>query len=426
MVTRRQAASLKKATAASVKKRRRSHGSRSPVARSTRPVAAAGPSTERIGQGPQDSPAPRHLTPFPREKTPIGGPSFPSTPLREVPPNVEYQTPNNRKIKGGVEASGPPYRDGPVVVVPKPGGRQNSYHDIVLQPIDVSSVKVQHFIKYLRSWKSTKAESTRAKVDPVLEVLGTEGTIVGYASQPCDCCEDMLAKPTRWQDFTKKWPCLVPVIRFLGSEQYHIGGHCYWCLVDQGTCSFAIDSRIGPRDQLKLSLSQWRTMYRTLDKAMANIILLDHRFGRDIDKTDENAVMVGQQVNDVYRSVGELCQKLNDCKISGPDNRLPVQTRFGTESHIQIPDHSHFNWNFAPMPDKKKRVAPIVKIGSSSKKSKKSKGKQKAVQNFESDTEPSDGEHEETEEDDDKSSSSTSDTDPVDYEAGDNIEEPDA
>lgn len=56
---------------------------------------------------------------------------------------MEYQTPNNRKIKGGVEASGPPYRDGPVVVVPKPGGRQNSYHDIVLQPIDVSSVKVQ-------------------------------------------------------------------------------------------------------------------------------------------------------------------------------------------------------------------------------------------------------------------------------------------
>lgn len=181
-------------------------------------------------------------------------------------------------------------------------------------------------------------------------------------------------------------------------------------------------------------------MYRTLDKAMANIILLDYRFGRDIDETDEVEVAVRQQVNSVYCSVGDLCQvgvyflphvvpnlqKLNDCKISGPDNRLPVQTRFGTESHIQIPNHCSFNWNFSPMPDLKKKAVPIVKIGSSAKKSKKSKGKQKAVHDFESDTEPSDGEHKGDEETDDKSSSSTSDTDPVDYEAGDDIEGPDA
>ncbi|EIW70883.1 hypothetical protein TREMEDRAFT_61395 [Tremella mesenterica DSM 1558] len=450
MVTRKQLASLKKATEASANKRRRSgsqgrrSGSQVPPVRSPPPVAVAGPSKQRVGQGRKETPNPRHLTPFPHDPDPPADlpiPStdapFPSTPLREVSTAVEYQTPRNKQIKGGVEASGPPYREGPLIVVPKPGGRQNSYHDIVLQAMDVSSNKVQNFIHYLRLWKSTKAESTRAKVDLVLSVLGTEQTIVGYASEPCNCCEDMLSKPSRWQDFTKKWPCLVPVIRFSGSEQYHICGHCYWCLVDRGTCSFAVDSRIGPRDQLKFSMTQWKAMYTTLDKAMANAILLSHRYGVRIDEEDAVQVAVKQQVNDVYSSVLDLCvvrvcflphvvpnlQKLNECKISGPDFRVPIPHRFGHVVGIQVPDYCNVRWAYSALPDKKRRPVPIAKTGSSKKKYKKSKGKQKAVDDFESDSEPSEPSIEESDEDESKSSHTTTETEEVEGEFGDAGEE---
>ncbi|RXK41548.1 hypothetical protein M231_01047 [Tremella mesenterica] len=152
---------------------------------------------------------------------------------------------------------------------------------------------------------------------------------------------------------------------------------------------------------------------------MANAILLSHRYGVRIDEEDAVQVAVKQHVNDVYSSVLDLCVRLNECKISGPDFHVPVPRRFGHEAGIQVPDFCTAQWAYSAMPDKKRRPVPIAKTGLSKKKYKKSKGKQKAVDDFESDSEPSEPSFEESHQDESKSSHTTTETEEVEGEFGD-------
>ncbi|EIW66438.1 hypothetical protein TREMEDRAFT_65291 [Tremella mesenterica DSM 1558] len=119
-------------------------------------------------------------------------------------------------------------------------------------------------------------------------------------------------------------------------------------------------------------------------------------------------------------------QKLNECKISGPDFRVPIPHRFGHVVGIQVPDYCNVRWAYSALPDKKQRPVPIAKTGSSKKKYKKSKGKQKAVDDFESDSEPSEPSIEESDEDESKSSHTTTETEEVEGESGNAGEEVEA
>ncbi|EIW69783.1 hypothetical protein TREMEDRAFT_61551 [Tremella mesenterica DSM 1558] len=59
------------------------------------------------------------------------------------------------------------------------------------------------------------------------------------------------------------WHCLVPIVRFSGSRKVWIAG--------QGTCNLCVDSRVGPRSPLKLSMAQFSSLLPPLDLALARL-----------------------------------------------------------------------------------------------------------------------------------------------------------
>ncbi|RXK34847.1 hypothetical protein M231_07893 [Tremella mesenterica] len=282
---------------------------------------------------------------------------------------VAYRTPLARAAGRGLSDSvGAPYIEDGEVIVPKEGGHQNAYNDVEIVPITTESPTAQGFLKYLEAWSDLKAASTKEKVKPIIDLLKTKGEIIGRLAKPCSNCSDMLKeRKGRWSSKMNKWHCLVPIVRFSGSRKVWVAGHCFWCLIDRGTCNLCVDSRVGPRSQLKLSMAQFSALFPHLDSALAHLAEAGHHLHQPANRDFEH-------VDIAYAMVEKVALAVDGAKIQGEDKRVPGR-EFGQWSSYYLDDHINVGaWQFEPpRPAAKRTVSPLPAGTLSTPRAKKAK-----------------------------------------------------
>ncbi|EIW66941.1 hypothetical protein TREMEDRAFT_64799 [Tremella mesenterica DSM 1558] len=261
---------------------------------------------------------------------------------------VAYRTPLARAAGRGLSDSvGAPYIEDGEVIVPKEGGHQNAYNDVEIVPITTESPTAQGFLKYLEAWSDLKAASTKEKVKPIIDLLKTKGEIIGRLAKPCSNCSDMLKERK------------VPIVRFSGSRKVWVAG--------QGTCNLCVDSRVGPRSQLKLSMAQFSALFPHLDSALAHLAEAGHHLHQPANRDFEH-------VDIAYAMVEKVALAVDGAKIQGEDKRVPGRAFGEWSSYYLDDDIAVGSWQFEPpRPAAKRTVSPLPAGTSSTPRAKKAK-----------------------------------------------------
>lgn len=71
--------------------------------------------------------------------------------------------------------------------------------------------------------------------------------------------------------------------------------------MDRGTCNLCVDSRVGPRSQLKLSMAQFSALFPPLDSALAHLAEAGCHLHQPANRDWEHVDIAYAQVEKVAR-----------------------------------------------------------------------------------------------------------------------------